>query len=108
MWLMHGWHVKATVTLAVRHQQGSQVSEDSGSEEDAPSVRRLLEAQQAGSEDSDGDEPGTAALAMHSTAEALHSSAAPSSALAEREVCNNYMFSFCSLPPGSIIASPGS
>ena len=106
IWVLHGWHVKVAVTLAVCHQQDSHLSEESGSEEDAPSIRRLLEAQQAGSEDTDGDEPGTAALATRSTAEASHSSAAPAGALVEREVCSAHMCSFRSLSPCSIRGSP--
>ncbi len=82
---MHGMPMSA-VTPALSLQQGSQLSKESGSEEDAPPIRRWLEAQAAGSEDTDGEEPGTAAPATHSAAEALHNSAAPSSTLVEQEV----------------------
>ena len=75
------------VTSALSFQEGGQLSEESGSEEDAPPIRRWLEAQHAAdSEDTDEDGPGAAALATHSTAEALHSSAAPSGTLLEHEV----------------------
>lgn len=84
--MVHAWPVMSPVTPAMSFQEGGQLSEESGSEEEAPPIRRWLEAQAAESEDTDGDEPGNAAPATHSKAEALHSSAAPPGTLVEQEV----------------------
>lgn len=104
VWLLHVRHLKSAVTLAVHVQQGSQLSEESGSEEDAPPIKRWLEAQEAGADDTDGDKAGVAALASHSTAEALHhSSAAASGTLVGIEVLQRLCAPACTC---SITPSP--
>ena len=72
--------------MALSGQQDGQLSDNSGSDEDAPPISRLLEAQGASSEDTSGDETGAAAHARHSSAEMMHSSAAPVGTLLEQEV----------------------
>lgn len=81
-------HVPLTKSLNVSFLQGSEPSEESGSEEDVPSVRRMLKLQQAESDEASEDEADAKVLKAQSRAEALHDSAAPSHALVEQEVIN--------------------
>ncbi len=81
-----GAHAPLTRSLNLSFIQGSEPSEESGSEDDVPSVRRMLKLQQAESEEASEDEADAKVLKAQNRAEALHDSAAPSDALVEQEV----------------------
>lgn len=81
-----GAHAPLTRSLNLSFTQGSEPSEESGSEDDVPSVRRMLKLQQAESEEASEDEADAKVLKVQNRAEALHDSAAPSDALVEQEV----------------------